>query len=488
MFSFLMQIHMYQDWDMLYLLEGGRHLLSGGTYVTDVFENNPPLIYYFSMGIIFLSDLLDINNVFFFKLVIYLCILYSLSVSYYLLIVNSLKVNANFFMLLALAFCFLILSVCCFGEREHLMLLFTIPYFFLLHQSASAIKFKPILRMTISFLAALGFALKPYFLFSLFFSELLFMYWQRDWKTLFRLEAQIIFWTLVVYLVSVEFFMPDFYSTILPYIIQFYRFNGNDISSLLINPAVINALFLLLSSLFLFRFLSRLDMLLITVSFGFMLSFILQGKGWAYHAFPLITVNSLLAVLLVYHLAQTCNKNRIYPGLIISIIAAQFLFTLIPWSALYHQKINYYINESSKFQQMIKIAKQYAQNKYIFFFSTDLSQTILINYYSDSKLGSRFPTLWPLLGIINRQFVLQQCDEICMIGKKKMRHYILEDFQRYQPELVYVDVKSEKAFFRTSFDYLEFMQASSAFRTLWQQYSYLLTIDNYAIYKCNKVS
>lgn len=477
---------MYQDWDMLFLLEGGKRLLAGGTYVNDMFENNPPLIYYFSVGINFLAKAFDVSNVFVFKLFIYILILYSLGACHYLLNFKPVKSIGISFLLLTLAFCLLILSVCVFGEREHLMLILTMPYYFLLYQSAAGIKFNPTLKITISFLAALGFAIKPYFLFSFLFSELLFMYWQRNWKALFRLEIQIIFWTLIAYLVSITVFMPDFYSDILPYLIKFYVFNTS-IIELLTNPALINAALLLLSSLYLSAFLGRIETLLIAVNSGCILSFILQGKGWYYHAFPLITMNSLLATMLVFHLLTARKRNKIHPLLLMVIIIAQILFTLIPAFVDDYKRINYYKNDSSSFQQFIKITRKFAHHKPIFFFSTDLAMTLPIVYYSNAKLGSRFPSLWPLAGIINRQYALQHCDQICREAKQKILHYIMEDFKRYQPELAYVDVHPYKTFIKPPFEYLKFMQQSPDFQIIWQQYCYLLTSRNYAIYhRCKK--
>ena len=311
--SILMQIWMYQDWDMLFLLEGGKRLLTGGTYVNDMFENNPPLIYYFSIGLNFLAQAFAVSNVLVFKSCIYILIIYSLGACYYLLNSKPIKSGVTSFLLLTLAFCLLILPLCFFGEREHIMLILTIPYYFLLYQSAAGLQFKPSLKITISFLAALGFAMKPYFLFSLLFSELLFIYWQQNWKTLFRLEVQIIFWTFITYLVSISIFMPDFYSDILPYLIKFYVFNSGSIIALLTNLALMNAVLLLLSSLYLSPFIGRIETLLIVVGAGYILSFILQGKGWYYHAFPLITMNSLLATALVYHLLTDNKRKKIYP-------------------------------------------------------------------------------------------------------------------------------------------------------------------------------
>ena len=497
-FSIFIQIHMYQDWDMLFLLEGGKRLLAGGSYTHDLFENNPPLIYFFSMAINWLANTFSVNSVLVFKLVIYTFIVYSLTTCHYLLSFNSIGANpvnslqppstahskqGFIWLLLTLAFCLLILSSYCFGEREHLMLILVMPYYFSLYQSALHIQFRLILRILISLFAALGFAIKPYFLFSFVLCELLFMYWQRNWKTIFRLEPLIIFGVFVAYLIMIDVLMPDFYSVVLLWILKFYVLEHNSFIDMLANGALFNALFLLLSSLLLSQYIGRMGLLLIIILLGDLSSFIIQGKGWFYHAYPLITMNSLLATLLIYNLILNSHRNKLYPVFCTAIIISQLYFTLLPFVVDFHHRYYYYKNSSSSFQQLISIAKKHAQNKYIFFFSTDLSRTLPIVYCSDAKLGSRFPTLWMLPGLLNNQYTLNQCDKSCLIAKQQLRHYIIEDFEQYQPELVYVDISTQKYSFKFPFDYLTFMQKSSKFKSIWQHYCYLLVRSNYAIYQ-----
>lgn len=497
LFSLYIQIHMYQDWDMLFLLEGGRRLLAGGSYTHDLFENNAPLIYFFSMAINWLANTFAVNSILVFKLIIYAFIIYSLVTCHYLLSFNSVDVySINYlqfpskahskqgvaWLLATLAFCLLILSAYCFGEREHLMLILVMPYYFLLYQSALGMQFGPCLRGLISLFAALGFAIKPYFLFNLVLCELLFMYWQRRWNTLFRLEILVILGVFIAYLIAVDVLMPDFYSVILPWILKFYVPERGSIFSILTNYAVINALFLLLSALLLSQYIGRMGLLFALIILGDMFAFIIQGKGWFYHAYPLITTNSLLATSLVYNLILNNHRNKWYPVFCTLIIISQFYFTLLPFLVDFHQRFYYYKNSSSSFQQLVSMARKHAQNKYIFFFSTDLSRTLPIIYCADAKLGARFPTLWMLPGLLNKQ-TLKQCDKECLIAEHQLQHYIVEDFEQYQPELVYVDVSAQKYSFKLPFDYLDFMQKSPQFQSIWQHYCYLSTRSNYVIYQ-----
>ena len=108
--SIILQIQMHQDPDMLFALEGGKRLLAGGTYVNDVFETNPPLIFYFSMFINVLARFFSVSSVFLFKLVTYIVAIYSLSICHYLLGTKHVEPAIRTCFLITLAFCFLILS------------------------------------------------------------------------------------------------------------------------------------------------------------------------------------------------------------------------------------------------------------------------------------------------------------------------------------------------------------------------------------------
>lgn len=477
------QILIYPDWDMLFLLEGGKRLLAGGTYVNDLFESNPPLIYYLSIGINWLASIVSINTIFLFKLIVYVFILYSLTFCHYILKSNTSDFSGKESILLILAFFLLIFPVCYFGEREHIMLILVMPYYFLLYQTTSGFQFKSLLKVIISVFAALGIALKPYFIFSLLLSESLFMYWQRNWKTLFRLEVQIVWWIFILYLISIAVFMPDFYQVISPLIFQFYVSEKKNLLILCANPAVINAFFLLLNSLFLHRFINRIEILFIAILIGYLCSFIFQGKGWAYHAYPLITLNALLATRLIYRVVADIPSKKQCFAYLTGIVMLQFFLTLLPWGIDCYKKINYYKNTSSSFWNFINLDKNNRPNPSLFFFATDMSRIMPIVYYSNAHLGSRYPSFWMLPGILNQEEALKQCTRQCLEAKEQLLHHIIEDFKRYQPDLVYVDINTKKYFINPVFDYLQFMQKKPEFKSIWQNYCYRTTLNHYAIYQ-----
>jgi hypothetical protein len=508
---------MYTNWDILFTLEGGKRLLSGGTYLTDMFDNNPPLIYYLCMLITLISYGSSLSSLLLYTLLIYFFVFYSLITCYYLLRLcshydqaSNFKINA---LIGVLAFCLLIIPGSNFGERDHLMVILTMPYFFLLYQLVGPtsralcvgsrqgardveIGGKSVsrqLRIIISLLAAFGFALKPHFLFSLVFAELLFMAWnrtslaretkqigQKKWPSFFRLETGLIAVFILIYLISIAVFMPSYYQDILPFVLDFYAFNNNGLVPVIASTAIINALLIISSYVFFRGPIERLEQLMIALLLGFALSYLLQAKGWYYHILPLITINSLLVTLVLFKLANRNPKPFVWLTILAS---AQIPLTLAPSYLNDYAQISCYKQDSCQYRPLIAIAKQYAYQKPIFFFSTLMSYTIPIIYYSHASQASRFPSFWLLSGILNRQWITGDCGAVCQSAQNKVRDYVIEDFMRFKPKLVFVDISPQKAYIKKPFNYLDFMQKSPIFKNLWQHYCYMETVTYYAIYR-----
>jgi hypothetical protein len=466
--SLFLQSNLPIHWNMLYILEAGQRLLAGGTLLQDAFDPNPPLIFYVSKWINQLAQTTHLSNVWVWRAVTYLSIGYSLCISGVLL-----PEKQRSLILITLAFCFLILPAQAFAEREHWMITLTMPYFFLLYQRAEHHDVSPFMRMSISAIAGFACCLKPYFFMSILCAELLFIYWEKNWRSLFRLETSVLFITTVTYLLFVMIAVPDYYQQILPKVMRWYAFNNRPLF------ATTQVAFLSISTLVFFCALSyprlsRMEVLLLAVALGCALAFVLQGKAWFYHAVPLLTLTTLITALYIHdHLRAWWL-----------LLCAQCIFVLMPMALTYGTQLACYRLHQCPYQPLVNVVHaQQAQDTPIYFFTTLMSESIPVVYYSSAQLASRFPFMWPLSGIINREQTIGQCDNQCQQDKHEFREFITTDLQRYQPRLVFVDSRPQKAYLSTPFDYLTFMKQSSVFSALWKNYLYLYTVNHYAIYR-----
>jgi hypothetical protein len=472
--SMVLQSHIPVHWNMLYIVEAGRRLLAGGTLIHDALDPNPPLIFYISELINFIAKKMSISSILLFKMLVYLSIVYTLFASYFLL-----PQKHRNDLILIISFSLLILPESAFAEREHWMMCLSLPYYFLLYQRASDTDFNPLITISITAIATIGFCLKPYFFLSVMCAELLLIYQKRDWRWVFRTEFFVILFVCIVYLILIANLSPDYYADVLPKVIQWYVSNNSPLF-VLKQEAFIGFLCLAFCFILIYKFsstekneLHHLEKILFAITVGYALSFVLQGKGWFYHAMPLIITIFILSALFIIQYKLT----RWF------LIYVQSLFILLPIGMMYVQHIQCYLHTTCRYQTLVNvITTHHGANKPIFFFTTLMSESIPAIYYSASQTSSRFPFLWLLSGVMNRQQTMKTCDLKCEQEKQFIRQSINDDLKQYQPELILLDTRLNKAYLPVGFDYLMFMKQSDIFNSIWEKYHFLAAVDDYAIY------
>src|ERR1700733_1000339 len=163
--SLWVQLHSMLHHDPAWLIHGTEVFLSGGKLYRDVFELNPPLIFYLTVPPVWLANRLHVFDVSVFIIHVFFLISISLSSIWALLRRDaSLSPLVRNGFVLASAVTLAIYPAGNFGQREHLMLVLSLPYLFLIASRSRRIDCSRSLATIIGTLAALGFALKPHFL------------------------------------------------------------------------------------------------------------------------------------------------------------------------------------------------------------------------------------------------------------------------------------------------------------------------------------
>jgi hypothetical protein len=226
--SVLFQNSIFINHDVAWLAEAARRLLLGGTYTNDFFENNPPMILYLYVPPVLLSKIFSLNIVVAMRLYVYFIAAFSLFICYDLIkkIFAARHEILSRYMLVMLAIIFLIVPLYYFAQREHLLVLLIMPYIFLM---AYQLEGKTVTRsyvILIGVMAGLGFAIKPYFIFSLLFIELYYLYCQKSWLAFMRPDFQAIMLVMVTYLSLVFLVNPDYVFTVIPFALHFCHFEA----------------------------------------------------------------------------------------------------------------------------------------------------------------------------------------------------------------------------------------------------------------------
>ena len=296
------QAHILLNQDVSWLMHVTKRLLAGGTYANDFFELNPPLILYLYIPPVLLAKFSSISIIMALRVYVFLLGTLSLSLCYALakkLFSPQDKWLAGLF-LTTIALTFFVTPIEQFGQREHLLLLLTLPYFL---SMACLLNGNPMTRwqaVITGFMAGCGFAIKPYFLMPFFLLELYYLLRTRQALAWCRTEILMIVAVILIYLLVITVIHHDYLATVLPFITRFYYgYFGQSLGKIVTNPAMFPCY--LASLFYLLQRRKTACHALRTVLFialtGFLLSDLMQDTVWYYHLLPAFAFAILLSVL-----------------------------------------------------------------------------------------------------------------------------------------------------------------------------------------------
>ena len=310
--AWFLQDYFILNSDVSWLIHASTRLLSGGSYTDSFFETNPPFILYLYSPIVLFKKLYLISNSIAIKAYVFLLS----SISLYLCFISLKKIYKNNNLLLStflitLCVIYLILPMNEFGQREHLLIIFTFPYFLLmatqLDVSTKTITITKNQIMLIGLMAGLGFTIKPYFYIAFLSVELYYLFRIRKLTCNIRSETTIIFLVLLAYFFLIYYFNFDYITTIIPLIINlYYQTYSIPLTKILTDN---QSLFIYTIIIFYWiNFDKKNDNNLLNILFlaliGFLAEFIIQRMGWYYHALPMLSVSILLSIVIYTNLIR----------------------------------------------------------------------------------------------------------------------------------------------------------------------------------------
>src|SRR5262249_42311575 len=172
----------------------GRRLLDGDRLYVDMMETNPPMIFWITAALAFVGRHLSISDAHviggFVATLILMCSVLALAVWRVTNGARLLRFGAFGSFLGALLLPFVMWT----GQREQIAALLTFPYIVLAAHAAAGSSARRPLAIAIGVLAAVGFAIKPFFLAAWIACELAVILQTRRWPSRARPE----FWTVAV--------------------------------------------------------------------------------------------------------------------------------------------------------------------------------------------------------------------------------------------------------------------------------------------------
>jgi hypothetical protein len=348
--------------DVAWYLYGARVLLQGGTVYRDVVDTNPPLIFWLNLPVAWTAEQFGLNSAAVFKSFVYAAAALSALVSARLLRIVAAE-SAGTRRLLTAVLVFAMLPFARpegFGQREHLMVLLTMPYLLAAVGWATGDPPRRRAALAVGVAGGLGFAMKPHYLLAWLAVEaaLPCLATRRgSWR---RPEAIGAAAAIVGYGLAVVLLVPQ-YLEVVAQVRQLYGGMDSPASLLfrLVDVRLWAVAAVLMAIVRLPEEARPAPWVLFAAWTGFLLAALLQLKGWSYHLYPARTV------CLVFFVALACRIYEALPALGSLVrgggrgLGAAVLVTLFIWSGRYVVEAKLTV-ESDLVTPLVKVLRQQA--------------------------------------------------------------------------------------------------------------------------------
>jgi hypothetical protein len=289
-----------------------------------------------------------------------------------------------------------------FGQRESIMAMAAIPYALLVarRMEDDAVPWR--LALGVAVVAALGFALKPYFLAVPLLAEGLVLL-RRGWARSLRDPvpwAMGAVWAAYLGLILLAF--PAYLGHVLPVAVPHYdAIQGTGPWRLLITEPMGSALLLLAVTLPLamLRHAGALAQALSACALGAFLAAWLQHKGWSYHIVPVTILGVASALALVARWADgalpAVRARAAAPGLAAALVFVASLHVIrggdTPWRQLWFER--------EQVGAMTAWLRREAAGMQVLLISPDIHPAYSAMLHAGARPVSRFMSTWLLQGL-----------------------------------------------------------------------------------------
>ena len=464
-FTFLLTIlyNAYLDYDVANYLTIGQMLVQGDIPFVNVIDTNPPTIMYISFIPAWVASITGIS-----LLTSALLFFYLLVIASGLLLIVGLKASqpdmgipqAGFWLTIWIMLSIWIYKVEEFGQREHLIFLF-LASFIILRKARYEGKSIPSWAAVLSgFLVCLAITMKPHYAIPLVLVEAYYLIVSRELiRALFAPEVYSLLISCVLY-VGHFFVVPgmsDFFTYWIPFLSRGYGAYDSTWWDILAANAMLSITWsslLIIGILLLNLIFSKKKGLMLENSFlllilGSLIVFFVQHKGWFYQSL-VFHLSSLLGLVFLVNKRLKAYNRQSFLVISSSLQLAILVFNFWILATLYkpiveNQFLRYKETDLTRTIQALSKPKER-----IFFISDDVYSTFPDITYTERVSAGHFLISFPIL-FFRSNIPQQPVSAEWLIDEEKYYQTILEDFKKYAPNLVLIEMSD-----RTIFNYLKY--------------------------------
>jgi len=360
--------------DVRWLLFTAEGMLQGKTLYIDIMEVNPPLIVLLNTIPVYISNLQIFSEKVSFILFIILLINISIFLSYTVLkSIKDISLLSYRTTMISLIFALLIAPSGDFGEREHLFIIFIMPYILMMmfrgkmHLSNKSI-------ILISLFSTFGFNLKPHFLLVFIVIEIIYLFYHKRLASLIRIETLTITASTLIYFFIIFLFFQEYITHLVPLALKTYTLFMSKNSIFLFTNNIEDILFGFTTILILIYLSLKYKKQDINILLGVLISLLFiyfyQNKGWHYHIVPFFLVS---IVSFTYALSNYINSKYYFLSfllmpMVFSILQKNIYFEQYPWlekkiaTLKAHSKIVTFSSDIAMGQPLLRDTQEWASS------------------------------------------------------------------------------------------------------------------------------
>jgi hypothetical protein len=282
--------------DASWLLTVNERILAGATPYKDVIELNPPASILLYRIPVVVANLLSVRSEF--VLAATLALLIGGVLAYVARILSRYALNGSAENRVFLLVSALVLAVLPFDEmaqREHFATIFILPYAVVAIARAAGKTIALADSLVVGAMLGLCLAIKPHFVLCALLASSFDALRSRDVRAFFRIENWTAAAVALAYFIGAVFLYPRFFSDVLPMVADLYLPLRIGLVELTKRAAIPVILPVSICWIFRDRRRNAGTIALLLIGAGFFGAYLIQGKGWSYHAYPVIAFCLLAA-------------------------------------------------------------------------------------------------------------------------------------------------------------------------------------------------
>jgi len=482
------------DGDVAAILDFAVRMVDGERLYVDLVDVNPPLIFWLNLAPAWIAERLALDPAIVFVGLVLLLQVASLALCRAPLarLSELRQPGAQVLVRLIGLFAVVILPTHLFGQREHLMTSFALPYLALAAVRLQGDRVGPGAAVLRAGFAAVGFLIKPYFLLVPCAVELCLLL-QGGWRaTIRRPEPWVIGSLAPLYLAAAWLCHPSYFTEILPLVTRHYlntsplaavtRVFGEPTRWLLLGvmiPVIAAGLAARQRPGF------RVACLFTLAGIA---SALIQGKGWPYHMLPfwegsvLALAFVVAAVLPRIATAAAPDRPRLAALALFGAVVALFTAANPPW----RDRLNYADSFAGRLEPLLA---RDAYGERVLWLTDAIYPKYPTVLYGHVRPASRFMELWLIDGLYRAQGAGSRRPAMrppaqMSADERRLFDTVGTSLERNRPALVLIaSAAAELGVAPDRFDYLAYFLRHPSFAREWRHYREVAEIDGTRVFR-----